>query len=208
MIYSAMDGSILDANGEIVTLYKTPVYYAQWYEPDWPSDTPWCACFLSWGLDKVSTEENINPAFLSNIRKTRVIVADNSSYDKYFWFANVDEFMRFFKGEIQLNGTSYDKVSNPPLESPHWVSLKDVDLTLEENSRKIPYPGDIAFIDWTRTQTDPAHVGIVLAVKDGYIYTIEGNSANTVAVRKYALNDKLIMGYGIIDWLPDPVPTT
>lgn len=202
MIYSAADGKILDENGEILTLIKTPVYYAQWYEPKWSSATPWCACFLSWGLNQVSyavadkpKENAVADTSLKNVR---------NNDGKYFWFANVDEFMKFFKGEIRLAGTSYEKVENPPDTYPYWVSLKDEDLTNDENKGKIPNPGDIIFIDWTRTQTDPAHVGIVLAVEGDFIYTIEGNSANMVAVRKYALTDKLIMGYGIIDWLPDP----
>ena len=47
---------------------------------------------------------------------------------------------------------------------------------------------------------DPDHVGIVLTVVDDYIYTIEGNTADMVAVRKYTVNDPRIMGYGVLDW--------
>ena len=37
-------------------------------------------------------------------------------------------------------------------------------------------------------------------MKGNDVYTIEGNSANMVAVRKYSVNDSRIMGYGILDW--------
>lgn len=60
-------------------------------------------------------------------------------------------------------------------------------------------PGDIIFFDWD-ADTAPDHVGVVLAVKGNDVYTIEGNSANMVAVRKYSVNDSRIMGYGILDW--------
>lgn len=186
-------GMILVENEKTGAMYKTPVYYARWYEPDWPSDTPWCACFLSWGLDQVSGD--VENTFLANVKK--------AEGGKNYWFANVDNFMRFFKEEIALQDGAYVSVT-PPAETKHWVSMKNIDFTDGKNTAMLPNPGDIAFIDWTRAQADPAHVGIVLAVKDGYIYTVEGNSANTVAVRKYAVTDKLIMGYGIIDWKPDP----
>lgn len=40
------------------------------------------------------------------------------------------------------------------------------------------------------------HTGIVYAVKNGKIYTVEGNSSDQVAKREYALNAARIAGYG------------
>ena len=139
----------------------TSNYFAKWYDQDWPTDTPWCACYISWALAEVKTqcfEESVEPP-------------------KY---ANVDDFVQFFIGKSS------------------WT-----DLSKTENADKVPNPGDIIFMDWTRQQKDAAHVGVVLAVKGGYIYTIEGNTANMVAVRKYPVGDKVLMGYGVIDWTPD-----
>lgn len=66
-----------------------------------------------------------------------------------------------------------------------------------------PIPGDYVFFDWDGG-TDPDHVGAVLCVKDGYLYTIEGNSGGKVAVNRYPLSnssvDKRIMGYGVLNW--------
>lgn len=66
-----------------------------------------------------------------------------------------------------------------------------------------PIPGDYVFFDWDRDR-DPDHVGAVLCVKDGYLYTIEGNSGGKVAVNRYPLSnssvDKRIMGYGVLNW--------
>ena len=63
-----------------------------------------------------------------------------------------------------------------------------------------PVPGDYVFFDWDGG-TDPDHVGAVLCVDGTQLYTIEGNSGGRVAVHRYALNDKRIVGYGVLDWI-------
>lgn len=62
-----------------------------------------------------------------------------------------------------------------------------------------PIPGDYVFFDWDGDR-DPDHVGAVLCVKDGYLYTIEGNSGGRVAVNCYPKNDPRIVGYGVLNW--------
>lgn len=68
-----------------------------------------------------------------------------------------------------------------------------------------PIPGDYVFFDWDGRNDpdggkDPDHVGAVLCVEGNYLYTIEGNSGGRVAVQRYDLNDKRIVGYGVLDW--------
>lgn len=62
-----------------------------------------------------------------------------------------------------------------------------------------PIPGDYVFFDWDR-DSDPDHVGAVLCVDGNQLYTIEGNSGGRVAVQRYDLNDKRIVGYGVLNW--------
>lgn len=92
-------------------------------------------------------------------------------------FADVDKGMADFK------------------KSDKWRSPND--------ANNMPIPGDYVFFDWDR-DSDPDHVGAVLCVKDGYLYTIEGNSGGKVAVNRYPLSnssvDKRIMGYGVLNW--------
>lgn len=59
-----------------------------------------------------------------------------------------------------------------------------------------PNLGDIIFFDWNR-DNDPDHVGIVEKVKNGKVYTIEGNSSDEVKAKNYSLTNKSIYGYGI-----------
>lgn len=69
------------------------------------------------------------------------------------------------------------------------------------DSSATPIPGDYVFFDWDR-DSDPDHVGAVLCVddKDGFLYTIEGNSGGRVAVNCYPKNDPRIVGYGVLNW--------
>ena len=68
-----------------------------------------------------------------------------------------------------------------------------------------PIPGDYVFFDWDGRNDpdggkDPDHVGAVLCVEGNSLYTIEGNSGGRVAVQRYDLNDKRIVGYGVLNW--------
>ena len=62
-----------------------------------------------------------------------------------------------------------------------------------------PIPGDYVFFDWDGG-SNPDHVGAVLCVDGDQLYTIEGNSGGKVAVNRYPLSDKRIMGYGVLNW--------
>lgn len=126
--------------------------YAQWYDPSWDSDTAWCGCFLSWGLEQTAVRIQI------------------STNDCYLRFADVKKAVAFFQ------------------DTDGW---KDREVS--------PMPGDIIFFDWNGDKI-PNHVGAVLAVKDGYVHTIEGNSSNRVVVSKYSVDDNRILGYGVLNW--------
>lgn len=67
------------------------------------------------------------------------------------------------------------------------------------DANNMPIPGDYVFFDWDGG-SDPDHVGAVLCVKDGFLYTIEGNSGGRVAVQRYSLGDSRIVGYGVLNW--------
>ena len=72
-------------------------------------------------------------------------------------------------------------------------------------TNNMPIPGDYVFFDWDGRNDpdggkDPDHVGAVLCVEGNFLYTIEGNSGGRVAVQRYDLNDKRIVGYGVLKW--------
>ena len=62
-----------------------------------------------------------------------------------------------------------------------------------------PEPGMIVFFDWDRDGV-PDHTGIVEKIENGYVYTIEGNTSDSVRERSYALGHSGILGYGNPDF--------
>lgn len=62
----------------------------------------------------------------------------------------------------------------------------------------IPNPGDIIFFDWASNGLagDADHVGIVEKVENGRIYTIEGNSDDSVRQNSYPVGYLEIRGFG------------
>ena len=136
-------------------------YYSEFYDSNWPPSTPWCGCFVYWGLKTAG-------------------VADPPRC------ANVDLFKGYFQDQ--------DK----------WF--------IDDGRNPLPGPGDVVFFDWDNG-VDPEHIGVVLYVDSSTnaIYTIEGNSAGIVAVRKYSPTNievagqqkivyDYIIGYGKLPW--------
>lgn len=128
-------------------------YYSEWYlrnkggytdNPSWNKNTPWCACYISWAVNRTSA-------------------------NKMPEFAHVDKMASYFETN-----------------------------NLFSTSGKV---GDVVFFDWDADDV-PQHVGIVLSISEDsdYFYTIEGNSAGRVAIRKYAAGDPRIIGYGVLNW--------
>lgn len=78
-----------------------------------------------------------------------------------------------------------------------------------------PQSGDLIIFDWSddgyNTKTPASshgdHVGIVQEVKDGYVYTIEGNNSNQVAQKKYPLTSEEIKGYGVPEYKKSSIRT-
>lgn len=60
---------------------------------------------------------------------------------------------------------------------------------------KTPEPGDIIFFSWLQNEVVD-HVGIVSAVIDDDVFTIEGNSSDRCRYKKYKVGAPVIYGYG------------
>lgn len=67
----------------------------------------------------------------------------------------------------------------------------------QDNSYE-PRPGDIIFFDWDDGGQDGSsdHVGIVEKVENGRVYTVEGNSGDSVRQNSYPVGYYEIYGYG------------
>lgn len=96
-----------------------------------------------------------------------------------------------------------DQCSSDLLIVPKYAHVEDfmASFPIDRWKTHAPDPGDIIFFDWVENETKfPQHVGVVTAVENGVIHTIEGNANGCVATRAYALDDQRILGYGVLSW--------
>ena len=68
--------------------------------------------------------------------------------------------------------------------------------SVSKGGNYVPKTADIIFFEPASKGFLSNHVGLVIGVKDGKVYTIEGNCGNTVALNNYLLSDTYIVGYG------------
>ncbi len=76
-------------------------------------------------------------------------------------------------------------------DGANW--FKDRDQWLKPGAA--PAANDLIFFDWDGDE-ELDHVGIVTAVVDDKVYTVEGNSSDRVRQKRYKLSDPVIAGYG------------
>ena len=74
-----------------------------------------------------------------------------------------------------------------------WFVLRDQWRLMGDT----PEPGDLIFFDWEQ-DGGRDHVGIVTAVVDDKVFTVEGNSSDLCRQKRYFLDDPVIYGYGVI----------
>ena len=78
-----------------------------------------------------------------------------------------------------------------------WVEkLQSMGLYSTRASGYTPKAGDLIFFRSAGTTRASDHIGIVRYVKNGRVYTVEGNSSNKVTLRDYKQTDTYIVGYG------------
>ena len=78
----------------------------------------------------------------------------------------------------------------PTIES--WARGKGIYGTPDKYK---PKSGDAILFDWDGKGGTPDHIGLVEKIKNGKVYTIEGNSSDSVKRNVYSLNDPRIDGY-------------
>ena len=85
-----------------------------------------------------------------------------------------------------------------------WIDkLSDIGL-YQKASAYTAKPGDLIFFDWNENG-EADHVGFVVEVADGKVYTIEGNKSDCVRKDNYDIDDSTILGYGVMPQNPEQV---
>jgi hypothetical protein len=91
-------------------------------------------------------------------------------------------------GVLDLDGLS-NRNYCPTVKS--WGKTEGI---WKEGGQYSPQPGDAILFDWDKDGTAD-HIGIVEKVVNGQVYTIEGNSSNSVKKNSYSLSSGSIDGY-------------
>lgn len=116
---------------------------------------------------------------------------DGTSEYGYAWCA------AFVSWCVRQAGISTDTVKSY-VSCTNWVAWFKQNSTYKtRSSGYTPSPGDIIFFKSAYVTRTSNHVGLVLYVKDGNVYTIEGNSSEKVSLQSYSLNNSYIIGYGV-----------
>lgn len=79
-----------------------------------------------------------------------------------------------------------------------WIKGSDVNSS---NYDELIRPGMLIFFDWEENGKRDGHgdhVGIVIKVANGRIYTVEGNKGDAVAEGSYHVGSKDILGFGVV----------
>lgn len=113
----------------------------------------------------------------------------------YAWCAAFVSWCQFQAGipaEIDCSEVSCPRMINE--------ILKPQELYKTRESGYTPIIGDLIYFKNATSTAVSTHVGLVIGVRDGYVYTVEGNGGERVARHKYALDDNYIVGYGALKY--------
>ena len=135
---------------------------------------------------------------LVNIAVPEVGSDSGKKYWEWFGFGSKVEWCGIFASWCE-NECGYVDAGKAPSfamvgDGANW--FKDRDRWLDAGS--VPAAGDLIFFDWEQ-DGGLDHVGIVTAVTENEIFTIEGNSSDRCRQKRYAINSPVINGYGHID---------
>ena len=83
-------------------------------------------------------------------------------------------------------------------EGIRWFQAQGRWIDAAEEPGFRPTPGTLIFFDWDE-DSNADHVGVVERCKKGRIYTIEGNSNDSVLSNYYTQDNNIVLGFAIIN---------
>lgn len=86
-----------------------------------------------------------------------------------------------------------------PAGHDKWYSHVDEFMAYFETIHNSPNTGNLVFFNLD-DDGEADHIGVVLHVRGGIVYTIEGNNNGRVAMGSYSIDDERILGYGTLTW--------
>ncbi len=183
--------------------YKTSIYYTQLLEAKTKLTGDHRYDVITIALSQLGYHEGDRDADMDgwNLEGSNNYVEYNRLFCKlegiwgYAWCAAFVSWCQFQAGipaEIDCSEVSCPRMINE--------ILKPQDLYRTRESGYIPLTGDLIYFKQATSSAISTHVGLVIGVRDGYVYTVEGNAGECVGRHKYALDDTYIVGYGALKY--------
>ena len=145
--------------------------------------TPGAQAMMKRAASMIGMHESRDTAAISKITGKSGINPATTPWCAAFAMNMIDE-----HGLLDLDGLS-NRNYCPTIEN--WAREKGHYGTPDKYK---PKTGDAIMFDWNGDGTED-HIGLVESVKNGKVYTIEGNSSDSVKRNVYDLGDKRIDGY-------------
>lgn len=117
----------------------------------------------------------------------------------YYWCAS------FVNWCLRQAGVGKDASAGAEISCQRWVSACSNAGIFKSRGSYIPKAGDMIFFRDKGSAVSSTHIGLVLYVDAGQVYTVEGNTSFTndyssdgeyVALKHYSLDSDYIVGYG------------
>ena len=183
--------------------YKTSVYYERLLEAKSKLTGDHRYDVILVALSQVGYHEGDSDADMDgwNLGGSNNYVEYNRLFTKlegnwgYAWCAAFVSWCQFQAGipaEIDCSEISCPRMINE--------ILKPQNLYKTRESGYVPLIGDLIYFKNASSSAVSTHVGLVIGVSDGYVYTVEGNGGEKVARHKYSINDSYIVGYGALKY--------
>ena len=155
---------------------------------------PGAQAMMKRAASMIGMHESRDTAAISKITQKSGINPATTPWCAAFAMNMIDE-----HGLLDLDGLS-NRNYCPTIEN--WAREKGVYGTPDKYK---PKTGDAIMFDWNGDGTED-HIGLVESVKDGKVYTIEGNSSDSVKRNVYDLGDERIDGYVVTKEAKGPAP--
>ena len=117
----------------------------------------------------------------------------------YYWCAS------FVNWCLRQAGVSKDASAGAEISCQRWISACSNAGIFKSRGSYIPKSGDMIFFRDKGSSVSSTHIGLVLYVDGGKVYTVEGNTSfnndyssdgEYVALKHYSLDSDYIVGYG------------
>lgn len=142
------------------------------------------------------------PALMVSVAKSQIGTEDGEKYWSWYGFDEQVDWCACFVSWCADQAGLIEAGMVPKFaevnEGIRWFQEQGRWIGAAEEPGFRPTPGTLIFFDWD-TDSNADHVGVVERCKKGIIYTIEGNSNDSVLSSYYTQDNNIILGFAIIN---------